>query len=303
MKYKYDFTVFTPTFNRVHLLPKVYDSLKKQTFQDFEWLIVDDGSTDNTFELVDYWQQEAAFPIRYYWQQNAGKHVARNFGVSQAQGELFFTLDSDDEIVPHSLERFRYHWVNIAPDQRERFAGVAGLCMRPDGSIIGTKFPRNKFDSNMFEIRNKYRVRGEKCGFQRTDVMKQFPFPVFEGERFLTEAVVWNRIAQNYKTRFVNEIFRKYEVLSDGLSVSYLKLRIKSPKGFALYFNEYLSMPVSLRGKLKSGVNYVRCSLLGEKRMIKIIKEAKVPLFAIVGIPLGWILYLKDRRSYFQTKS
>ena len=296
--YMYTFTVFTPTYNRAYTLPMVYESLKKQTFRDFEWLIVDDGSTDNTKKLVETWQKEAELPIRYFWQKNGGKHRARNFGVSQAHGAFFFTLDSDDEIVSNVLERFYYQWNRIPKDQRSQFAGVAGLCVNHKGSIIGSRFPRDIFDSNMWEIRDKYKVTGEKCGFQRTDVMKEFPFPEFVGEKYVREGIVWYRIAQKYRTRFVNEILRIYEKLPDGLSVSSLIHTIHNPRGTALFSNEYLSRRSSFPKKLKAAVNYISCSLHAKKNIFEVINNASLPLFAVIAIPVGYLFYLIDRYRY-----
>ena len=301
-KYTYTFTVFTPTFNRAYMLPIVYESLKKQTFRDFEWLIVDDGSTDNTKDLVETWQKETKFPIRYFWQKNGGKHRARNFGVSKAHGALFFTSDSDDEIVPDILERFHYHWNAIPKDQRSQFAGVAGLCVNRNGSIVGSKFPQDIFDSNMWAIRDKHKVTGDKCGFQRTDVMKEFPFPMFAGEKYVMEGLVWYRIAQKYKTRFVNEIFRIYERLPDGLSVSGLTHTIRSPRGKALFWNEYLKMPICFQKKLKAAVNYFRCSLHAKKNSFEIIRNASLPSLVVIGVPLSYFLYFFDRYRYTKTK-
>lgn len=206
----YKFTVFTPTYNRAHTLPRVYESLKKQTFRDFEWLIVDDGSTDGTGELVASWQKEASFPIRYFWQENRHKKVAFNRGVREARGELFLPLDSDDECVPHALERFIYHWNKIPYVQRNGFSGVTALCMNQNGKIVGDRFPGGEYmDSDSLEIWYKYGVRGEKWGFHRTEVLREYPFPE-EVEGHVPEGVVWSAIARKYKTRFVNEALRIY---------------------------------------------------------------------------------------------
>lgn len=180
MSYKYTFTVFTPTFNRAHTLHRAYESLKAQTFRDFEWLIVDDGSNDNTKALVEKWQMEASFPIRYIFQENQGKHVAFNHGVELAEGELFLTFDSDDACVPVALERFKYHWDNIPLNEQNNFSAVTALCKDQKGTLVGDKFPLDITDSDSLEIRYKYKVKGEKWGFHRTDILKQFPFPDFE---------------------------------------------------------------------------------------------------------------------------
>ena len=133
------FTVFTPTYNRAHTLPRAFESLKRQTFRDFEWLIVDDGSTDNTRELIEVWQKDSSFPIRYFWQENAHKKTAFNLGVKEARGELFLPLDSDDEALPDALKILDQHWNNIPESERGKFSSVTGLCVDERGGVVDTK--------------------------------------------------------------------------------------------------------------------------------------------------------------------
>lgn len=205
------FTVFTPTYNRAHTLPRVYDSLHTQSYRDFEWLIVDDGSNDGTGKLVEKWIETNSFPIRYFYQTNQGKHVAFNRGVSEAEGDLFLPLDSDDICLLHTLERLHHHWESIPIQDRDKFSGVTCLCMDSCGKVIGSRFPADVIDSDPITIRTRYGVTGEKWGFIRTEVLRHFPFPVIPKERFVAEALVWNRIARKYKIRFVNEPLRIYE--------------------------------------------------------------------------------------------
>jgi glycosyltransferase involved in cell wall biosynthesis len=235
------FTVFSPTYNRAHTLPRVYESLKQQTFRGFEWLIVDDGSTDNTRELVAAWQEESKFPIRYFWQKNEHKKVAFNRGVREAQGELFLTWDSDDEAVPEALEILARHWQSIPPNKKEMFSGVTGLCVDGKGKIVGSRFPTDVIDSDSLEIRYRYRVSGEKWGFQRTDVMRQFPFPE-NAIGHVPEGVIWSALAKRYKTRFVNDILRVYHaegdsIMQTGISSGGAK---KNADGHALWAREVL---------------------------------------------------------------
>lgn len=211
------FTVFTPTYNRAQTLPRVHESLKRQTFNDFEWLVVDDGSTDNTRELIEGWQRERLFLIRYFWQENAHKKSAFNRGVREARGELFVTLDSDDEAVPEALEILNRHWLAIPESVRSGFTAVTGLCRDANGRIVGTRFPEDVFDSNSLEICYRYRVTGEKWGFQRTDVLRDFPFPE-EVRGHLPEGVIWSAIAARYKTRFINEVLRIYHDERDSIT-------------------------------------------------------------------------------------
>lgn len=300
MKETYKFTVFTPTYNRAATLPKVYESLKAQTFRDFEWLVVDDGSTDETPALMREWKAHADFPIRYYSQENGGKHRARNRAVKLARGEFFFTWDSDDICVPSGLARMKAQWDNIPQEERVQFAGVTGLCAYSDGSIVGSRFPQDRLDSNMFDIRETHHVDGDKCGFQRTDVMRTYPFPEFEGETFITEAVVWFRISRQYKTRFFNEVIRIVDYRSDGLSAAGIRQVVENPNGKALYFSEYMAMDVFFPRKLKAAANHVRCSLHSGKGFSDLIKESPRPILSIVASPLGLFLYRKDIREYRQ---
>lgn len=204
------FTVFTPTYNRARTLHRVYESLSAQTFRDFEWLIVDDGSTDNTKALVAQWESQADFPIRYYWQENLHKKTAFNKGVQLAKGDFFLPADSDDAFTPDALQVFFDEWSNIPPDRKKLFSGVSGLCQYPDGPVVGTKFPGGwGIDSNPQEIRLKHKVAGEKWGFTNTSILKRFPFPEnLPGH--VPESVVWIQVGTRYRTRFVNRVVRIY---------------------------------------------------------------------------------------------
>jgi glycosyltransferase involved in cell wall biosynthesis len=211
------FTVFTPTYNRAHTLHRVYDSLANQTFRDFEWLIVDDGSLDRTPAVVQSWQKTANFAIRYYSQANRGKHAAFNRGVREARGTLFLPLDSDDACVPSALERLLWHWRSIPEAQRNGFSGVTALCMDEKGQLIGRRFPRDVVDSDSLEMRYRFKVTCEKWGFHRTDVLRQHAFPEHIQGSYVPEGIVWAQISRRFKTRFVNEVLRIY--YTDGPSL------------------------------------------------------------------------------------
>lgn len=295
------FTVFTPTYNRAVTLPRVYESLKRQTFCDFEWLVVDDGSTDETRELITNWQREQAIPIRYFWQENAHKKAAFNRGVREAQGEMFLTLDSDDEAMPNALEILNRHWCNIPSVDRAHFSAVTGLCTNESGHIVGTKFPANVFDSDLLAIRYRHNVVGEKWGFQRTDVLRMFPFPE-NVQGLVPEGVVWSAIANQYKTRFINTVLRIYHSEADSIS----KLGAeKNADGHALWAREVLCNerryilynPIWF---LRMAANYTRFhSHLDENQPGKRWKlHGFVPrLMVVLMWPAGMILYLRDKRN------
>ncbi|HEU0229389.1 MAG TPA: glycosyltransferase family A protein [Burkholderiaceae bacterium] len=216
--WQYQFTVLTPSYNRAHTLGRVYASLCDQTFQDFEWLVVDDGSTDDTRQRVEAWQAEARFPIRYVWQANQHKKTAFNHGVREARGELIVALDSDDSLDINALDAMNRAWRDIDPDARARYVAVTGLCARPDGHIVGDMFPRDVMDASSLDMTFRHHVGGEKFGCLRTAVLRDFPFPE-DIPGFVPESLVWRAIARaGYLTRFVNQVFRVYHDSADSLS-------------------------------------------------------------------------------------
>jgi hypothetical protein len=305
MAYEYTFTVFTPTYNRAHLLPRAYDSLRKQSFRDFEWLIVDDGSTDGTETLVKQWQQEAEFPIRYYRQENKGMNSAINRGVELAEGKMFVKLDSDDWLATNTLERMLFYWESIPDEERPRFVGVAGLCASPNGEIIGTRFPQDVLEADSVTIRTKYRVQGDKFAANRIEVLREyFPYPEHLG-RYIPEALMWNRIAQKYKTRYVNEVFAYVDYQPGGVGdmhnpIRALRTRVESAHGMRLQQREFAELPstmVPLRDRIKAYANFVRYSLHAGVGFSHQIAEARRKWLYFCSFPVGVLLYLNDQRK------
>lgn len=295
MNYRYKFTVFTPSYNRAGLLDRLYNSLAEQTFKDFEWLIVDDGSKDNTEEVVKGYQAEGRVNIRYIKKENGGKHTAVKLGVEEAQGELFLMIDSDDLMTVNGLEGFYNEWEKI--EDKESFASVCCVCRDTKGRTIGNKFPEEVIDSNSMEIREKYGVIGDKAAFTRTEVYREFPFPVFEGERFITEAVVDDLVAQKYKTRFVNKIFCIKEYQEGGLSDNSLKLRVDNPKGTRYYYNQSMEISPTFKKRMRSAINYMRFSYHGGMGIGRAVGEARCSsLAALAAIP-AYIMYRRDLKE------
>lgn len=216
--FRHVFSVLTPTLNRADTLRRVYESLCEQTFQDFEWLVIDDGSTDNTRECVAQWQQQSRFPIYYHWQPTQHKKTAFNLGVRHAMGEWLVVLDSDDTLAPNALYDMAQMQESLPTSERDQYVAVTGLCARPDGSIVGDMFPDDVFDASSLDLTFRYGVTGEKFSCLRTDIVRQFPFPE-DVPGFVPESLVWRAIARaGYLNRFVNQVYRVYYDSPDSLS-------------------------------------------------------------------------------------
>ncbi|AHV93657.1 glycosyltransferase family 2 protein [Bordetella holmesii] len=301
----YRFTVLTPTYNRAAMLHRVYQSLVGQTLRDFEWLIVDDGSTDNTEEIVGQWQARSAFPIRYVWQNNQHKKTAFNQGVKQAHGELIVALDSDDEMTPDALAILDQAWRDIPAGERAGFVAVTGLCARPDGRIVGDRFPSDVLDSNAVEMYFRYRVQGEKFGCMRTDVLRQFPFPQ-DVPGFVPESLVWWAIARaGYRSRFINRVVRIYHDSADSLSQGQVSAGGNAQGLYLLAWDMLQHHTAQFRfrpkGFLMAAARYTRFRLLlkhaarqtaaGTYRLTHPVGR----LLAWLMWPLGYLLYLRDR--------
>lgn len=292
------FTVFTPTYNRAAKLFRPFESLRAQTFGDFEWLIVDDGSYDDTRKLVSGFQGEVSFPIRYIFQEHAGLHFAFNKGIFEAKGELFLPLDSDDALEPVALERLLYHWNCIPEEEKQSYSGVCYLCRDERGRIIGDRFPKDIMDSDSLEITYRYRVKGQKGGFHRARVMREFPFDATSE----MGCNPWRRIARRYRMRFVNEVLEIYyhDSPEDSLARSRKRLRPMTGVYRTLeilnreidYFNYW---PGEF---FRAAARYARFSFhcgFGFVEQKARLENRKAKLLWSVSWPVGYAIYCHDK--------
>lgn len=236
MEFSYPVTVFTPTYNRAYILGDLYHSLQRQTCMDFEWLIVDDGSADDTKALVASWQgEENPFPIRYVYQENGGKCRAINRGLKEANGRLFFTVDSDDYLTDDAIEKV-IRWDGELPADGH-FCGYAGNMGTALGVTTNRLFPGDYLDGTAL---NRYdRVDGERAFVFYTEIHRKYLYPEFPGEKFLTEAVTWDLMAHDgYKMRFYNDIIRIWEYKDDGLTRAGYRVFLENPQGTGLFFRQ-----------------------------------------------------------------
>jgi glycosyltransferase involved in cell wall biosynthesis len=295
------FTVYTPTFNRAHTLHRVFESLQAQTCRDFEWLVIDDGSTDGTAELMQRYQSEAAFPVRYLQEPHRGAHHAHNLSLRESHGELWLKLDSDDGCLPDALERLKHHWENLSAAQRDSFSGVTGLCRDQNGRLVGSRFPSDPLDCSAAELEYRHKVRGEKWGFLRLDVLRQFPYPEDVPGNFIPESYIWCQVSRRYQTRHINEELRIYWMDAPSLVHGRSSPRTNAA-GHRLMFKMVLDLesgwfftaPLRL---LRAAVQYSRFAWLsgvGLTTQFMDLRSAGGRLLWLMALPGGWGLWLRD---------
>lgn len=281
--YDYPLTVFTPTYNRAYIIKNVYDSLVLQTEKNFEWLVIDDGSSDNTEELIKSLIEEKKIHIRYEKKENGGQHTALNRAIEEARGKMLMIVDSDDYLKPNAVERVLY-WENTIND-KGKYAGVSGLRIHQDGTVIGQKWnsPNPYIDATNFE-REKYGLLGDKSEAYYTDILKKYyPIPVFKGENDVEKAVMWNRIAHGgYKVRWFNEGIYVCEYLDDGMSHNIVDVHLKNFKGFTCWKKELIDMQSNYINVVRETSSFVGTAAkkgLSTKEMANAIGRKPVTIY------------------------
>lgn len=284
-------TILTPTYNRASLLPRLFDSLLRQTNKDFEWIVVDDGSTDDTREVVANLKEKCggAFPMGYVYKANGGKHMAINIGAERARGELLFIADSDDLLTDDALETVANSWHDISDDKS--FAGIAGLDITMDTrEVIGSGLPQEHIDCNAIDIRYRHHVTGDMREVFRTEVLREFPFPEFAGERFCPEQLVWFRMARRYRLRYINKPIYIADYQPDGITAGITRARMRNPSASMLTYAELTECPVPFLVKVKAAINFWRFWHCRTATSV-------VPRVALRWHwlrPLGWMMHVRD---------
>ena len=284
-------TILTPTYNRASLLPRLFDSLLRQTNKDFEWIVVDDGSTDDTRKVVANLKEKCggAFPMGYVYKANGGKHMAINIGAERARGELLFIADSDDLLTDDALETVANSWHDISDDKS--FAGIAGLDIAMDTrEVIGSGLPQEHIDCNAIDIRYRHHVTGDMKEVFRTEVLREFPFPEFAGERFCPEQLVWFRMARRYRLRYINKPIYIADYQPDGITAGITRARMRNPSASMLTYAELTECPVPFLVKVKAAINFWRVWHCRTATSV-------VPRVALRWHwlrPLGWMMHVRD---------
>ena len=285
-------TVFTPAYNRAHTITRTYESLCRQTCKDFTWLIVDDGSQDNTRELVDAWLKEDKIPIQYVYQENQGMHGAHNTAYKHISTELNTCIDSDDWMPDDAVEKIIRCWREKGSD---KYAGLLGLDYNTKGQLIGTPFPEGMTESTLSGF-YLHGGRGDKKAVYRTDIIKQYPeYPRFEGERYFSLGYKYFLIDQDYKMLTLNEPLVIVDYQLDGSSHIMYKQYWNNPRGFMYLRKVHMKLSPSYKIKIKSCIHYVsHCLRAGDYS--KLI-STPYPFLTFLCIPFGIALYLLNRHK------
>lgn len=279
-------TIFTPAYNRAHTLSRTYESLLRQTCDDFEWLIVDDGSKDSTKALVGGWIQEGKISIRYIYQQNQGMHGAHNTAYRNIHTELNTCIDSDDYMPDDAVETIINFWKAHGSD---KYAGIIGLDCTENGNIIGTSFPEGMTETTLNGFYAKG-GKGDKKLVYRTDVIKQYPeYPIFEGEKYVGLAYKYMLIDQDYTLLTLNKPLVVVEYQQDGSSMNMYRQYWNNPKGFAFYRKAEMGTTQSFIRTFKVCIHYVSSSFIMKNKTF--IQDTPRKLLTILAIPFGYILY------------
>lgn len=284
-------TVLTPAYNRVHLLPRLYESLLKQTCGDFVWLVVDDGSTDDTEQYIKGVQGKAPFEIQYVKKENGGKHTAVNLGVRQIKTPLTFIVDSDDHLTPDAIQQ-----IATAHERHGERSDLSGFCFlksRENGELIEGAFAEQESVGNYIRDRLNKNMWGDKAEVFYTRVLKEFPFPEFEGERFISEDVAWIPMAVKYDVVQINRVIYLCDYLEDGLTKNGRAAKMASPRGGAVRAKQLMDPHCCLKLRIKGALLYDVYSGLAGAGLGETLAGAPLKALCAALYPAG--LYLRHK--------
>lgn len=286
-------TIFTPAYNRAHTIGRTYESLCRQTSKDFCWLVVDDGSVDNTKELVGKWIKEDKIPIRYIYQQNQGMHGAHNTAYRNIDTELNTCIDSDDYMPDDAVEKSLSFWRQYGSDT---VAGIIGLDATKDGKVIGAKFPKDLKTTTLRNYYENLHGSGDKKIIYRTEVIKKYPqYPLFEGESYVGLAYLYNMIDDDYELLVSNDVYAIVEYQDDGSSRGMWHQYWKNPKGFAFLRKFDMIQTKSWKRKIRDNIHYVSHSIRSKNN--RFLMESPMKWLTFFCVVPGIILYYINKNK------
>ncbi len=298
-------TIFTPTYNRAYIINNLYQSLLNQTDGDFDWLIIDDGSTDDTEKVIQKFIKENKISIKYIKKENGGKPAAINDALEIANdNELFMIVDSDDYLTNDAVEKTRKNYNNVK--DKKDFVGVVGLRGDSNGNphleFCGEKQrKKNKYysleyiDTDAIDYRFKYNIKGDRAEVFKTEILKKYRFPKIQNEKFIFESIVWYQIAEDgYKQRYFNDVIYITEYMPDGLSKNIENHLKKNPESMRYLCNKCMEWKkIPPREKMKQCIDYYRYGIYNGNKLLKLFKECNGKLYSILAIPIAKINKVK----------
>mgnify|MGYP002735387300 FL=1 len=279
-------TVFTPTFNRAHLLPRLYDSLCKQTSGDFSWLIIDDGSSDGTQELVKQWQAEKKIEIEYHYKENGGMHTGHNVAYKRIKTELNVCIDSDDYMPKDAVEKIVRFWNDL--EDKQNYSGFVGLDVTEDGAIIGTKIPE---DLKRGSYLNLYKsVTGDKKFVLVTEEVNKYPlYPEYKNEKLVPLGILYIMMGEEKDFAFTNDVYCVVEYQEDGSTNSIFKQYRESPLGFAYARKIILKYDRSFASQFKTYLHLISSSIFAKD--ISLAFKNVNPVKSLLVLPFGLLFH------------
>lgn len=296
-------TVFTPLYNRINTLKRTYESLKRQTSKDFVWLIIDDGSTDNPYEIIKEWIKiNNGFEIKYVYKENGGMHTAHNTAYENIDTELNVCVDSDDYMPDNAVELIVNCWNK---NKNKGYAGIIALDFADSTKkVIGKELPTDKESTTLMGYYNNGGF-GDKKLIYRTDIIKQTPpYPVFNNEKYVALAYKYHLIDEKYELKILNECVCIVDYQMDGSSTNMYRQYVRNPKGFAFWRKEQMKHSINIKQKFKACIHYVSSSLIAKNKHF--VKESPEKFLTVLSIPIGYILKVivmkKSKSSYMKVE-
>ncbi len=289
---EYRVTILTATYNRSHLLKRLYLSIISQSYKDIEWLVIDDGSTDDTEDLIQQLILEKAIEIKYYKQSNKGKHIALNYGFNLNNNSLLIIIDSDDEFTPYGLGALIACWK--CQKEKSSVAAIVGNDINRDGKIIGKRLRKESLKCTYRDFVQKYRISGDKAFLWNFEILNQFRFPEFSGEKFISEIALWEKLNSYFLVYLNTDVF-KVEYLTTGLSSNSLKLRVSNIQGTLYCYSNSLVNSSTFYFRYKNLINLMRFSIHNNESLRDIIKKTPNKFDGILLYSISYILYFLDK--------
>lgn len=285
-------TIFTPTYNRAYILPESYNTLKEQTCKDFVWLIVDDGSTDNTEELVKKWIAEGSVAIEYYKTNNRGKPSATNLSIEKCHTPLWVCLDSDDHFSIDAVDTIIKDYLKVK--EENCYGGIVGNMFTENGEVFDKQsLPDDLEKIKDLDIRYKYGVYSNLLHVFWTDILKEYKYPIIQNEKFIGESYLYEKMNVLYYIERKPLYYAKYR--EDGLTAQYLNLHVENPKGYKMLKEQVMQSNIPFYHRFKGAIMYVAACILCEDKAI--IRKSKCRYLTMLAFPFGWLAYCKKYRD------